>query len=105
MYYANAQELSEQVTELVKDAQPPVRWFCIDAAAIDDIDFSAAQTLRSICGLLKEKEIRLVFAMVSDEVKAELDRYGLSDLVGEDAFFASSDELLNAFRQIAGSNP
>jgi MFS superfamily sulfate permease-like transporter len=103
MYYANAQEFSEEVTELVKEAQPPLRWFCIDAAAIDDIDFSAAQTLRSSFDLLKEKGIRLVFVAVSDEVKAELDRFGLSDLVGGDAFYPSGDELVTAFRQSAGS--
>ena len=102
MYYANAQELTEEVSNLVKTAEPPVRWLCIDAAAIDDIDFSAGQTLRSIHELLRDKEIRLVFVMVSDEVKAELDRYEFSDLVGEDAFYASGDELVNAFRQNAG---
>ena len=41
--------------------------------------------------------------MVSDEVKAELDRYGLSDLLGTDAFYASGDDLVNAFRQKAGA--
>jgi len=105
MYYANAEAFSEEVNELVKQAQPPVRWFCIDAAAVDDIDFSAGQTLRSSFELMKEKGIRLVFVMVSDEVKAELDRYGLSDLLGADAFYASGDELLNAFRQDAGATP
>jgi MFS superfamily sulfate permease-like transporter len=100
MYYANAQLLAQEVTELVKAAQPPVRWFCIDAAAIDNIDFSAAQTLFSIFDLLKEKEIRLVLVMISEEVKAELDRYGLSDLMGADAYYASGDELLSAYREM-----
>ena len=103
MYYANAEQLSEQVSELVKEAQPPLRWLCIDAAAVDDIDYSAGQTLSSLFELLKDKGVRLVFVMVSDEVKAELDRYGVSDLVGADAFYASGDDLLNAFRQTAGS--
>jgi hypothetical protein len=34
-----------------------------------------------------------------DYVKAELDRYGLTDLVGEDAFYAAGDDLLNAYRK------
>jgi MFS superfamily sulfate permease-like transporter len=68
------------------------------ARLFDDIDFSAAQTLRSVCELLKTRGIRLVFVMVSDEVKAELDRYGLSALVGEEAFFASGDDLISAYQ-------
>jgi high affinity sulfate transporter 1 len=99
LYYANAQAFSEEVTGLVKGAQPPLSWFCIAAGAIDDVDYSAAETLRSVHGILKEQGIRLVFAMVGDDVKAELDRYGITDLVGEDAFYATGDELVTAYEQ------
>ena len=34
MYYANAELLSEEVTRLVTEANPPLVWFCIDAAAV-----------------------------------------------------------------------
>ena len=104
MYYANAQTFSEEVLALVKDAQPPLSWFCIDAAAIDDVDFSAAATLRSSYGILKEQGIRLMFVAVGDDVKAELGRFGITDLVGKDAFYATGDDLLNAFREKTGGN-
>src|SRR5262249_28164798 len=45
MYYANAQQLSDEVLDLVKRAQPPVRWFCLDASAVDDVDYSPPATL------------------------------------------------------------
>jgi MFS superfamily sulfate permease-like transporter len=97
MYYANAQQFSEQVLELANGADPGLSWFCIDAAAIDDLDYSAAATLRSTYGVLKEKGIRLVFVLVGDDVRAELDRFGITDLVGRDAFFATGDEALTAY--------
>ena len=62
MYYANAEHFSEEVLELVDSAQPPLSWFCIDATAMDDIDFSAAATLRETYKALQEKGVRLVFA-------------------------------------------
>jgi high affinity sulfate transporter 1 len=99
LYYANAEAFSEEVNELIRDPQPPLNWFCIVADAIDDVDFSAAETLRSIVGSLKEKGIRLVFVMVSDEVKAEFDRYGITDLVGEDAFYTTGDHVFSAYSQ------
>ena len=37
--------------------------------------------------------------MVSDDVKAELDRFGVTDQVGQDAFYATGDELLNDYHQ------
>ena len=99
MYYANAQQFSEQVLELVNGADPKLEWFCLDAVAIDDVDYSAAAKLRSTYSILKDKGIRLVFAVVSDDVKAELDRFGITDLVGKDAFYATGDELLSAYHQ------
>ena len=51
MYYANVQLLSEEVTELVNSAQPPLRWFCIDTSAVDDVDYSTHA--RYHCGGLR----------------------------------------------------
>jgi sulfate permease, SulP family len=99
MYYANSQLLSEQVLDLINGAQPPPSWFCIDAAAVDDVDFSAAETLRVIAGILKERGIRLVFALLSDDVRAELDRSGLTKLIGENAYYAALGDVVNAYRK------
>jgi sulfate permease, SulP family len=105
MYYANAEQFSEEVVALVEQTKPAVRWFCIDASAIDDIDFSAGQVLVSAFEFLKKRGIRLVFAMVAPEVKAELDRYGVSELIGEHAFYWSGYEIVEDFRRDAGARP
>ena len=99
MYYANDELLQQQVLELVDHAQPPLAWFCIDAAAVDDVDFSAAQTLLSICGLLQQRGVRLVFAEVTDNVKNELDRSGITGPIGENACYAAVADVVNAYRE------
>jgi SulP family sulfate permease len=53
-------------------ADPKLEWFCLDAAAIDDVDYSAAAKLRSTYGILKDKGIRLVFVLVSDAGRSAL---------------------------------
>jgi SulP family sulfate permease len=100
MYYANAQQLTEEITGLVNTAEPPLRWFCIDASAIDDVDYSAAESLRSIFTILKEKEVRLVVAQVMADVREE-SRYELRELFGEDAYYDTLDDVLEAYRQEA----
>lgn len=97
MYYANAEQLSREVIELAKGAEPPLDWFCIDASAVADVDFSAAATLREIYGVLKGQGIRLVLAEVVDLVKAELDRYELTDLIGKDAFYETISEVVSTY--------
>ena len=98
MYYANTDLLKRQVLELVADVRPPLHWLCIDAAAVDDVDFSAAEALCALSGILRERGIRLVFAVVADPVRSELDRSGLTELIGADAYYGSVGDVLNTYR-------
>jgi MFS superfamily sulfate permease-like transporter len=98
MYYANAQLLSEEITYLINNSGPPLCWLCIDASAIDEIDYSAAETIKSVYELLNEKNIRLVFAHVLDNVKKE-NHEELRQLLGKDAFYDSLHEVLKAYQQ------
>jgi len=103
MYYANVQQFSEQVYDLANRAYPPLAWFCIEASAVADVDYTAAATLRDIYNILKGQGIRLVFCDVVDPVKAELDRYELTDLIGKEAFYGTSSAVVSAYdERVAG---
>jgi sulfate permease, SulP family len=99
MYYANAGVLTEEVAHLAREAEPPLRWFCIDLSAVDDVDFTAAAALRSLHTLLGGQGVRLVFCVVAREVREEFDRSGLSTLFGRGGFFASHQAVLLAYGQ------
>jgi SulP family sulfate permease len=98
MYYANAEHLTLEVIDLVSGAVPPLRWFCVDAVAVDDIDFSAAAALREIHQMLKERGIRLIMANVEDDVMKELERSGLVALLGAGAIFETITAVVQAYR-------
>ncbi len=103
MYYANSQQLSEEVTRLVQDADPPVKWFCFDVSAVDDVDFSAAEALRSIYASLQEHGIRMVVAEVQEDVR-EGSRYMLRELIGKDAFYETLDDVRADYRAKVGDD-
>jgi high affinity sulfate transporter 1 len=111
LYYANSTRFSEQVLGIVENADPAVSWFCLDAAAVSDVDFSAAQTLRETHESLKEKGVRLVFAEMQHDVREGLRRYGILELLGEDSFFPSVQEVAEAYGETSlprgpqGSDP
>ena len=107
MYYANADQLLREVEDLASGTQPTLSWFCIEASAVADVDFTAAAALRSIHDMLKEKGVRLVFADVLDDtVRAEMDRFGLTDLIGKDAFYPTLREVVDAYDwQVTRSGP
>jgi len=101
MYYANAQQLSEEVLDLVRNAQPPLRWFCFDASAVDDVDYSAAETIRSIFPILNDRGVRLVLAQVMEDVK-ERSRYELVLLFGGHTAYDSLEQVVRAYEDRVG---
>ncbi len=101
MYYANSQVLAEEMVRLAKEANPPLKWFCIDAAAVNDVDFTAAEALRALHGILKGHGIRLIFCELTSDVQLEFDRSGLVDLLGRDAFFPTPVGVADAFSRMS----
>jgi sulfate permease, SulP family len=98
MYYANASRLSAEVLHLATLGPPAVHWLCCDLVAVDDVDFSAAATLRELHQTLDGRGTRLVFASASDHVRRQLDASGITVLVGQDAIFPELYAVLHAYR-------
>ena len=48
LYYANCQQFADEVLFLAKTAEPPLRWLCLDASGVDDVDYSGAEVIRSV---------------------------------------------------------
>ncbi len=103
MYYANAEFFTEELLDLVKEADPPLSWLCLDGVAIDEVDFSAAATLREVFQALKEQKVRLVLSEISDKVRAELDRSEITELIGKDAIFDTLYDVVAAYPQAASA--
>jgi MFS superfamily sulfate permease-like transporter len=101
LYYANAQKLLDEALELTTPGATPVRWLCIDATAIDDADFTGGATLVQVANTLRQRNVRLVFANVSDHVREELDRSGVTELVGADAYFVDLEQARREFQHDA----
>jgi MFS superfamily sulfate permease-like transporter len=99
MYYANIQVLSEEVADLIKGANPPLSWFCIDVAAVNDVDFTAAETLRTLHDTLATQGIRLVFSEVTEDVQVDFDKSKLTELFGRDAFYSTCTAVVRAYVQ------
>jgi high affinity sulfate transporter 1 len=98
LYYANCQQLSDEVSFLANTAEPPLRWLCLDASAVDDVDYSAAETLRSVHAKLKERGIRLIVAEIMDDVKTRT-HYRFRELLGEDGHYDKLEDVLKQYQQ------
>jgi sulfate permease, SulP family len=97
LYYANCQQLADEIAFLANTTEPPLRWLCLDASAVGQVDYSAAETLRSVHAKLKARGIRLVVADVMEDLKTRTG-YRFKELVG-DAFYDHLEDVMKQYRQ------
>ena len=97
LYYANCQQFADEISFLTTNTEPPVRWLCLDASAVDNVDYSAAETLRSVHASLKKRGIRLVISEVMD--LGTRTAYHFKDVFGADAFCDHLEDVLRQYRQ------
>ncbi|MEH1854338.1 MAG: SulP family inorganic anion transporter [Nostoc sp.] len=101
LFYANASFFSEEVQNLVKNAESPVQWFILESRAITEIDYSASQTIRDVVKELSLQKVTFVVSGLSPEVKVQFERDGLTDLIGANRFFNHLEEALAAFHEVS----
>ena len=98
LYYANANRLTEEIRAILGRSQGAPTWLCIDAPGMGDIDFSGGETILDLLREMGTHGTRLVFADVDPDVRVELDRYGVSAAMGDDAYFDTVGDAVEAFR-------
>ncbi len=98
LFYANEARFTHELRTLVKNAPVPVRWLVVDAGAITDVDYSAARSVRELCDDLKRGGVGLVVARVRPYLKADMDRHGITEVVGEEHIFETLHEGLDFVR-------
>jgi len=101
LFFANDHFFIDDVRHLLDRAPTPVRWFIIDAGAITDLDYSAARTLAEFCEGLKQRGINVLFARVNQYLRADMDRHGITAVLGETHLF----ETLHTALVAAGFDP
>jgi sulfate permease, SulP family len=96
LFYANADRFADQVRGLVAGAPEPVRWFVVDCAAVFDLDYTAARTVRELVDELKAAKVCLVLARVNAFLHSDLVRHGVAAAVGEERIFETLHEAIDA---------
>ena len=105
LFFANAKRFADQVRALVDCAPTPVRWFVVDASAVTDIDYSAAQSVRDLIDELKRRGVQIVFARVSRYLRSDMDRHHITDAVSEKWIFATLHEAMAAVQGRSPQSP
>ena len=100
LFYANAGMFADQIRGLAGPAPSPVRWLIVDAGAITNVDYTAAQVVRELQQDLTNRGVALVLAHVQSDLRPDLDRHHLTEVIGPDRIFNTLHEAIGAYHAV-----
>jgi sulfate permease, SulP family len=100
LYYANAAKLLADLRAIVDDGGP-LRWFVLDCAAVEDIDYTAAAVLARAVALARQRHVRFAVSTVLPQVQRQLDGFGITKALDADARYETPRDAIDAFHAAA----
>ncbi|NTU64815.1 MAG: STAS domain-containing protein [Chloroflexi bacterium] len=99
LFFANAEIFQEHVRQAIAEAPTPVKWVIVAAEPVTDIDITAADALSDLDDELQKAGIELCFAEMKGRAKDQLKRYGLFTKLGDELFFRTLGQAVDAYLQ------
>jgi high affinity sulfate transporter 1 len=97
LFFANAELFRERSLDAVANSPTPVRWIVIAAEPVTSVDVTAADVVCELDDTLQAAGVELHFAEMKDPVKDKLKRFGIYTHFGEQSFFSTIGEAVNAY--------
>ena len=97
LFFANAELFQNRALDAVAASPTPVRWLVVAAEPVTSIDVTAADVLTELNDTLHAADITLCFAEMKGPVKDKLKRFGIFAHFGEEMFFPTVGEAVNAY--------
>jgi len=95
LYYANVEHFRAQIgKELAAAGTPPV--FVLDAAGMNDVDFTGCRSLNRLLDELDQKHVTVSLARVGTHLRENLKKSGLLERIGEAHLYPSVDAAVTA---------
>ncbi len=102
LYFANATLFEEEVEKLVTQAAAPVKWFVLDAEAMNDMDTTGEETMHQVLKWLAKRGVTIAVSRANQPTAALLTRYHLLDLIGGNRLYPTNRHAIAAFRRETG---
>ena len=95
--FLNAYPFRHDVLEILREAPEPVEFVVLEASAIPEIDFTAAQALKTLIRYCQKKNVVFAIARLESlRAQKALKRFGIDAQLGPDRLFHSVDEAVRA---------
>jgi high affinity sulfate transporter 1 len=97
LFFANAEWFHQRALDAIARSPTRARWLVVAAEPVTSIDVTAADVICELDDALGDEGVELYFAEMKDPVKDKLKRFGVYTRLGENSFFATIGEAVNAY--------
>ncbi|MFZ1483410.1 MAG: SulP family inorganic anion transporter [Candidatus Saccharimonadales bacterium] len=94
LFFENTSYFSRRITTAIENAKEPVKYVIVDAGSINDIDYTAAETIRNLHQTLNAQDIQLGFAHVSPHLLYLMKRHSLTEIIGKRHLYPSLESAV-----------
>ncbi|WP_256794591.1 SulP family inorganic anion transporter [Terrabacter sp. Ter38] len=98
LFYANANQFSDGVQQLITSTPDPVRWLVLDCSSIPDIDYSAGAALHQLVTFVDNRGATLALAALDPDLRATLEKLGVLQMLSADHIYPTVADAVVAFR-------
>ena len=97
--FANARDFRTRLLDAVDDEAEvaPVHWLLLNAEAIVELDVTSADALRQLAGDLAERQVMFAMARVKQDLRADLERARLFEVLDEGRIYPTLPVAVEAF--------
>ncbi len=96
LWYANAGHFRAQVRDALERTRPVPRLVVLDAVGMADVDYTGSRALRQVLADMEARHTTFAVARAGQRTRDSLARAGLAERIGDDRFFASVGEAVDA---------
>ncbi|MEY9966709.1 SulP family sulfate permease [Streptacidiphilus sp. MAP12-16] len=103
LFFANAEDFRRRALAVVAEQSSRVRWFVLNTEANVEVDITALDSLEALRDELTGRGIVFAMARVKQDLRDELDAYGLTESVGAQRIFPTLPMAVAAYRSWGGA--
>ncbi|HMQ88076.1 MAG TPA: solute carrier family 26 protein [Flavilitoribacter sp.] len=97
LYFANVNYFNDKLAELTAAKGAALRLIVLNAESISHLDSSAVHALEEWVKSCRNRGVQVFFTSVIGPVRDALNKWGLTPVIGEDRFFMSNQQAVDAF--------
>ncbi|GGN80056.1 sodium-independent anion transporter [Streptomyces albiflavescens] len=105
LFFANAENFRNRALSAVDEQQDPVRWFVLNTEANVEVDITALDAVDDLRRELARRGIVFALARVKQDLRDDLEAYGLTDSVGTDLIYPTLPTAVEAYHRWTESQP